>query len=130
MPRKRTVPLSDDEIRARRAEYQRRWRAKQRATKTQKGSLYPPSEDVLYEPSTDGAADPATVAALVNQKYGYSKIIGTYHRGKQTIIAERLRRTEVDAPHYRLKMTTYLFFESEGALKNYALKNGIPISYI
>lgn len=94
-----------------------------------KHNLYPPPEEVLQESFSDGKE--AVMAALVNEKYGFTKIIGLCRTGQQIVIAEKITgKANPDLKkRYRLKTTTYKYFSTDGALKLYCLKNKIPIQY-
>lgn len=126
MPKKRAVPLTLEEKRAKQREYQRRYTEKKAL---EQGKPLPRRLVSSDSPTIPDATDPATIAALINQRFGYSQIIGEYHRGGKTVIAERLKHTDSDTQRFRLKVTVYTFFSSEGELKNYTLKNKIPIQY-
>lgn len=125
MPRK--AVLTEEERRQHQREAMQRWREKQKSKPKQQKpqkSLFPPSEQ--NEP-LPGEADPAIIAAYLNQKHGFSVVVGEYRQGRKVIIAERLRHSDIDAPCFRLKVTQYYFFHSMGELQNYALKNKIPL---
>ena len=94
-----------------------------------KHNLYPPPEEMLEESFSDGKE--AVSAALVNEKYGFTKIIGLCRNGNQVVIAEKITgKANPDLKkRYRLKTTTYKYFSTDGALKLYCLKNKIPIQY-
>ena len=124
MPRK--AVLTEEERRQHQREAMQRWREKQKSKPKPQKSLFPPSESVTLEP-LPGEADPAIIAAYLNEKHGFSVVVGEYRQGKRVIIAERLRHSDLDAPCYRLKVTQYYFFHSMGELHNYALKNKIPL---
>ena len=79
------------------------------------------------EASSIVKATESETAAAMNEKYGFSDIIGEYRRGDKVIIAEHLKRRDSSKPNYRLKTVTYEFFHSKGELQNYTLKKKIPI---
>ena len=134
MPKNRTAPLTEEEKRERQREYQRRYLEKKAAKEgkppPKQRTLFPPSECTLTEPLPVGA-DPAATAAIMNEKHGYSVIVGEARRGKKTVIAERLRgKTNPESDgQYRLKITAYEYFGSLGDLKMYCLRNKIPLTY-
>ena len=133
MPRKKAAPLTEEEKRERRREYQRRYLAKKAAREgkppPKQKTLFPPSE-IAIETLLSGA-DPAITSAYLNEKHGYSVIVGEYRRGKKTVIAERLRsKANPDSDRqYRLKITAYEYFWSLAELKMYCLRNKIPLTY-
>lgn len=127
MPRK--AVLTEEERKQHQREAMKRWREKQKAKPKQqkpKKNLFPPPEE--HDFATE-KADPATIAAWINERHGFSEILGEYRRGSRTIIAERLKHTDFDSACYRLKETRYVFFSSRAELQTYAEKNRIKLRY-
>lgn len=105
MPRK--LDLSPEQRKARERELKKkqnqRYKEKKQQEKQQRQSE---ALEMLTE------SDPATTAAIINQRYEYSKIIA-YHKFKnKVIICEHMKLYE-DSQPFRVKVTTYESFSSK-----------------
>ena len=105
MPRK--LDLSPEQRKARERELKKkqnqRYKEKKQQEKQQKQAK---ALETLTE------SDPATTAAIVNQRYEYSKIIA-YHKFKNKVtICEHMKLYEDSMP-FRVKVTTYESFSSK-----------------
>lgn len=119
------MAISLEEKRRRNAEYMRRKRA-EKQEQAQEGA----QEQKCDAPNINGL-DPATVAALLNALHHYTVVLGECRKKRLTVIAEKmLGKSEPDMEHrYRLKVTTYSYFKTEGELKAFCVKNKIPMKY-
>ncbi len=105
MPRK--LDLSPEQRKVRERELKKkqnqRYKEKKQQEKQQKQAK-------VLEMLTE--SDPATTAAIVNQRYEYSKIIA-YHKFKNKVtICEHMKLYE-DSQPFRVKVTTYESFSSK-----------------
>ena len=111
MPKK-NPKLSDEENRAKYREYQARYRAKKAEQQRQAGNDTPKSKPAAKALETLTESDPATTAAIINQRYEYSKIIA-YHKFKNKVtICEHMKLYE-DSQPFRVKVTTYESFSTK-----------------
>ena len=68
---------------------------------------------------TDFPNEPGTAAALLNEKHGYSEIIGEAHDGFVHIIVEKFADSK-----YRVKRTSHHFFSSADECRQWAVNHG------
>ena len=78
------------------------------------------------EDITEPYPDSAIIAAALNQRHGFSVIVGEGRgKGGKTVIVEHI---SVDGiPVYRVKRTTYSFHRSRDAALEAAKKHGVKI---
>lgn len=68
---------------------------------------------------TDFPDEPGTAAALCNQRFGFSEVVGEAHDGFVHLIIERFTPTK-----YRVKRTSYHHFESLDECRRWAVNHG------
>jgi len=131
-PQKRLKDMTPEERREYHAAEQRRYRERKRAEKEQQqrqaGQFTTPKKSPAKAPQTPIAqpltdTDPATMAAVINSRFGYSEIIA-YHRFKNRVtICEKMKLYE-DGKPYRIKVTTYESFSSKADAVTWMREHG------
>lgn len=74
-------------------------------------------------------SDPATQAAIINERYGYSTITAVNNKGRNVIV-EHLHRQFSANDHfrpYRIKITQYLYYNSMEDVRKWAAKEKITL---
>ncbi len=68
---------------------------------------------------TDFPDEPGTAAALINQRFGFSEVVGEGHDGFVHLIIERFTPTK-----FRVKRTSYHHFSSMDECRQWAVNHG------
>ena len=130
--RYRELHKNDPEYKRKQAEAHKAWSLKHKAETAEKQRqkakeqreqakselIFPPDESCLKYDS-----EASMRAAVINQKFGFSQIIGEWHSDKQAkhTILEKI------GTDYRLKITTYFFFKTEQEAEEYCITHRMKL---
>lgn len=122
MPKR--LNLTDEEREERKRQYQAKYRAKQKAKKQ---ALKSDAEK--QKASLTKNQDPATEAALINEKYGFSEVFAFHSNRNRIVIAEKMLSASVMVEgdgngQFRVKETRYHNFSSRKEAIEWMKSNG------
>lgn len=115
-------------------EYEREY-AKKRYGKGKK-ELEEPLNDVDDSADVDSDSnsvyyDPAMMAAVMNEKYGYSTICADSHWENRVVIVEKMRQRNLDSDEhfkpFRIKVTQYYFSNNMEGVRKWAKDHKIKL---
>ena len=74
-------------------------------------------------------SDPATQAAIINERYGYSTITAVNNKGRNVIVEHMHRQFTLKENFrpYRIKITQYLYYNSMEDVRKWAAKEKITL---
>ena len=127
-PQKRWKDMTPEERREYHNAEQRRYRERKRAKKAEEHrqatqSTTPAKSPAKAEKPPLPDTDPATMAAVINQKYGFSEIIAFHRFRNRVTICEKMKLYE-DGKQYRIKTTTYESFDSKADALSWMREHG------